>query len=216
MPFLFLVPPSAFPFKSFLLLVASSYFVGLPHLFTLHHRVWLMLSLIAGRWTITLQFASVSRRCLNITLLRGSLSQSSIFLLHLVPFGWCFYFLMKLWGNFGDILLFPFFVLFCWRLLLLIFLLRWAAFMEGMLTMASAAVRNLPLEKQFPPDAIERCHEARNIPCFNKLIQKEDNASQATIDLVIESVELPNHFLHHIKRSEIQSKLPISDEWARL
>ena len=46
--------------KSFLLLFVSSCLVGLPHLFPLYHCVSLLLSLIGGRWTITLQFASVS------------------------------------------------------------------------------------------------------------------------------------------------------------
>ena len=77
--------------------------------------------------------------------------------------------------------------------------------MKGMFTMASDAVKNLPMEEQFPPDAIGCCHEARNIPCFNVLIQKEDNAPQATIDLVIESVGLPNHLLNHTEPSEVAS-----------
>ena len=47
--------------KSFLLLFVSSCLVGLPHLFPLYHCVSLLLSLIGGRWTITLQFASVFR-----------------------------------------------------------------------------------------------------------------------------------------------------------
>ena len=51
-----------------------------------------------------------------------------------------------------------------------------------MFTTASAAIKNLPLEEQFPPDAIGRCHEARNIPCFNVLIQKEENSPQAIIN----------------------------------
>ena len=42
---------------------------------------------------------------------------------------------------------------------------------------APAAVKNLPLEEQFHPDTIGRCYKARNIPCFNVLIQKEDCAS---------------------------------------
>ena len=86
--------------------------------------------------------------------------------------------------------------------------------MEGMFTKASATVKNLPLEEQFLPDAIGRCHKAWNIPCFNVLIQKEDNAPQATIDLVIESIGFPNHLLHHTEPSEVQGKLPIRDEWA--
>ena len=57
--------------------------------------------------------------------------------------------------------------------------------MKGMFTMASVAVKNLPLEEQFSPDAIGRCHKARNIPCFNLLIQKEDNTSQVTIIIII-------------------------------
>ena len=88
--------------------------------------------------------------------------------------------------------------------------------MEGMFTMVFATVKNLPFEEQFPPDAIGRCHEARNIPCFNVLIQKENNAPQASIDLVIESVGLLNHLLHHTEPSEVQSKLPIRDEWVPL
>ena len=67
--------------------------------------------------------------------------------------------------------------------------------MEGMFTMASATVKNFPLEEKFPPDAMGPCHEARNIWCFNVHIQKEDNAPQATIDLVTESIGLPNHLL---------------------
>ena len=85
-----------------------------------------------------------------------------------------------------------------------------------MFTMASAAVKYLPLEEQFPHDAIGCCHEAKNISCFNAPIQKEDNAPQATIDLVIESVGLSNHFLHHTEPSEVRSNLSIRDEWARL
>ena len=173
-------------------------------------------SLIVGRRTITLQFTSVSRRCLSTTLLRGWLAQRSIVLLHFFSFRMCFCVLMNLWGSFREILLFPVFVLFCWRLLLLIFLFRWVAFMEDVFTIASVAVKNLPLEEQFPPNAIGCCHEARNIPCFNVLIQNEDNPPQATIDLVIESVGLPDNFLHHTKLSEVQSKLLIRDEWARL
>ena len=78
--------------------------------------------------------------------------------------------------------------------------------------MSSANVKNFPLEEQFPPDAIRLCHESRNIPCFNALIQKEDNAPHATIHLVTESVGLPNYLLHHTEPSEVQSKLPIRDE----
>ena len=81
---------------------------------------------------------------------------------------------MNFWGSFREILLFPIFVLFCWRLLLLIFLFRQEAFMEGMFTMAYVAIKNLPMEEQLPRDAIRRCHEARNILFFNVLIQKED------------------------------------------
>ena len=79
---------------------------------------------------------------------------------------------------------------------------------------APAAVKNLPLEEQLPPDTIRRCHKARTIPCFNVLIQKKDCA-RATTDLVIESLELPNYFLHYTKPSEVQSKFLISDEWIR-
>ena len=93
--------------------------------------------------------------------------------------------------------------------MLLVSMSRRAAFVEGMSTMASVAVKNLPLDEQFPPDAIGRCHEARNIPCFNVLIQKEDNAP-------LESVKLPNHFFHLTEPSEVQSKLPIRDELAQL
>ena len=51
--------------------------------------------------------------------------------------------------------------------------------------MASTVVKNLPLEVQSPPDAVGSCHIARNIPCFNVLIQKEDNVPQAAVNLVI-------------------------------
>ena len=74
--------------------------------------------------------------------------------------------------------------------------------------------KNVVLEQLFPPDAIGRCHEDRNIPCFNVLIQKEDNAPQATIDLVIETIGLSNHLLNHTEPSEVQSKLFIRDKWA--
>ena len=47
--------------KSFLLLFFSSCLVGLPHLFPLYHYISLLLSLVGGRWTITLQFASILR-----------------------------------------------------------------------------------------------------------------------------------------------------------
>ena len=67
-----------------------------------------------------------------------------------------------------------------------------------MFTVTSAAVKSLPLDEQFPANTVGLCHEARNIHCFDVLIQKEDNSSQATIDLVIESVGFPDHFLHHI------------------
>ena len=80
--------------------------------------------------------------------------------------------------------------------------------------MASAAVKNLPLEEQFPPDVVGQCHEARNICCFNVLIQKKDDESQATIDVLIEGMGLPNRFPHHTESSEVQSKLFIRDEWA--
>ena len=53
---------------------------------------------------------------------------------------------------------------------------RWASFMEGMFTMAYAAVKKLPLEEQFPPDTVEHCHETRDIPCFNDLSHKDNNA----------------------------------------
>ena len=76
-----------------------------------------------------------------------------------------------LWGSFREIMLLTLLVLFCWRLLLLIFLFHWAAFMGGMFTKASAAVKCLPLEKQFPPDAVGRFHEVRNIACFNIVIR---------------------------------------------
>ena len=82
--------------------------------------------------------------------------------------------------------------------------------------MASSAVKKFSLEEQFFPEAVGRSQEARNIPCFNFLIQKEDNAPEVTISLVIESVGLPNHFLHRTELSEVQSRLPIRDEWARL
>ena len=72
------------------------------------------------------------------------------------------------------------------------------------------------MEEQFSLDPVGRFHEARNIPCFNVLIRKKDNAPQATIDLVTKSARLPNHFLHHTETSEIQSKLPIKDQWALL
>ena len=123
---------------------------------------------------------------------------------------------MKLKGCFREILLFPVFVLSCWILLLLVFLFRRAAFMDGMFAMVSGTGKNLPLEKQLSPDDVRYCHEARNIFFFNLLIQKEHNASQATTDLVIESIRLSNHFLHDKKPSEVQSKLSIRDEWARL
>ena len=88
---------------------------------------------------------------------RGWLSQSSIALLHLVPFGRGFYVLMNLWGSFREqILLFPVFVLFCWRLLLLIFLFRWEAFMEGMFNMVSTT-KILPWNNSFlmmPSDVV--------------------------------------------------------------
>ena len=119
--FFFLVPPLAFPFplcasrvsKDFpvlslwfsmgvggmtvrvsLFLLQLSYWP--PHFFPLYHCVWFLLSLIAGRRTITFQFASVSRRCFSTTLLRGWLSQSNIVLLHLIPFGRGFCVLMNL------------------------------------------------------------------------------------------------------------------------
>ena len=72
-----------------------------------------------------------------------------------------------------------------------------------MLTMASSAVKKVSLGKQVFPDAVGRSYEARNIPCFNFLSQKEDNAPEVTISLVIESVGLPNHFLHHSEPSEV-------------
>ena len=82
--------------------------------------------------------------------------------------------------------------------------------------MASTTVKNLPLEEQVPPDAVGCFHESRNIPCFSVLIQREDNMPQTTTDLVIGSVGLPCYFLHHAEPSEVQSKLLIRDEWARL
>ena len=129
----------------------------------------------------------LSRRCLSITLLRDWLSQSNIALFHLALFGRVFFILMNLWGNFREILLFPSFVLFCWRLLLPIYLFRRVAFREGMFTLASTAIKNLPMEEQFSPDAIRHCHEARNIPCFNVLIEKGDMMPQVAINLVTES-----------------------------
>ena len=60
---------------------------------------------------------------------------------------------------------------------------------------APAVVKNLPLEEQFPPDTI----------------QKEDCARATTV-LVIESLELPDHFLHCTKPSEVQIKFLIRDE----
>ena len=86
-----------------------------------------------------------------------------------------------------------------------------------MFTMASETIKNLPLEEQFPPHATGRYHKARNIlPCFNVLIESEDNVPQVTIDLVIESVGLPNHLLHHTEPSEVQIQIPIRDEWVWL
>ena len=86
--------------------------------------------------------------------------------------------------------------------------------MEGIFTVASATVKDLPLELHFPPGVVGRCHGVRNISCFNVLIQKEDNVPQATIDLVLQSVGLPNDLLHQTEPSEVQRKLPIRDEWA--
>ena len=88
--------------------------------------------------------------------------------------------------------------------------------MESIFTMSSVAVKNLPSEKQLPPDAIEHFHEARNIPCLKVLIQKKDNVPQPTIRLVIETVGLANHFLYQTGPSEVQSKLPIRTGWAQL
>ena len=69
--------------------------------------------------------------------------------------------------------------------------------MEGMFTMATTAIKSLPLEEQFPPDVVGSCHEARDISCFKTLIQKEDNAPQATIGLVITSdIAQPLSSLH--------------------
>ena len=96
------------------------------------------------------------------------------------------------------------------------FLFKREAFMEGMFTMASATFKSLLLEEKFPLDSIGRCHKAKNIPWFNVLIQEEDNAPKATIDLVIESLEFPNHFLHHTEPFGVQSKLSVRDEWAQL
>ena len=96
------------------------------------------------------------------------------------------------------------------------FLFKREAFMEGMFTMASATFKSLLLEEKFPLDSIGRCHKAKNIPCFNVLIQEEDNAPKATVDLVIESLEFPNHFLHHTEPFGVQSKLSVRDEWAQL
>ena len=88
--------------------------------------------------------------------------------------------------------------------------------MESMFTMASVAVKNLPLEEQLPPDAIEHFHEARNIPCLKVLIQKKDNVPQPTISLVTETVGLANHFIYQNGPSEVQSKLHIGAGWAQL
>ena len=53
-----------------------------------------------------------------------------------------------------EILLFHVFVLCRWRLLVIISLSKWATFVKGMFTVASAVVKNLPWEEQFPNDAI--------------------------------------------------------------
>ena len=69
--------------------------------------------------------------------------------------------------------------------------------MEDMFTMATTAIENLPLEEQLPPDVVGSYHEARDIPCFKILVQKEDNAPQATIGLVIKSdIAQPLSLLH--------------------
>ena len=88
--------------------------------------------------------------------------------------------------------------------------------MEGMFTMASTAVKNLLLEEQFPPGAVRRGREARNVPCFKMFIQKEDNSPQAITDLATECIGLPSHFLHHTEPSEEQSKIPMRDKLAQL
>ena len=79
--------------------------------------------------------------------------------------------------------------------------------MKGIFPMASARVKNLPLEEQFPPDATGHCHESRNMPCFHVLIQKQDNAPQATINLVIESLGLCNHHTEHRTFSTTPNRL---------
>ena len=196
--------------RSALLLVAKGCLVGLLRLSPLYHRVSPLLSFIADNQMVALQFAFVSRHCLSTTL--GWLSWSSIVSLLIVPFGGGFCILIWLWGNLREILLFYDFVLFRWRLLLLVRLFKWAAFVEGMFTMASTVVENLPWEKQFPDDAIGYYNEGTNIPCLKILIWKENTAAQPTINLVIERVILPNHFPHHTKPSEVQSKLPIKDD----
>ena len=141
----------------------------------------------------TTAFGCCFWRCPSTILFRGWLSQSRIVLLHPFPFVRGFCLLINLWGSFREILLLPVFVLFCWRLLLLIFLFRRAPFMESKHTFheecpskqedeeqqppAPAAVKSIPLEEQFHHDTIWRCYKARNIPCFNVLVQKEDCAS---------------------------------------
>ena len=59
-----------------------------------------------------------------------------------------------------EILLFHVFVLCRWRLLVLISLSKWATFVKGMFTVASAVVKNLLWEEQFPNDAIGYYHVA--------------------------------------------------------
>lgn len=196
--------------RSALLLVAKGCLVGLLRLSPLYHRVSPLLSFIADNQMVALQFAFVFRHCLSTTL--GWLSWSSIVSLPIVPFGGGFSILIWLWGNFREILLFHDFVFFRWRLLLLVCQFKWAAFVEDMFAMASTVVKNLPWDNQFPDDAIGYYHEAMNTPCLKILIWKENTATQTTINLVIESVILPNHFPHHTKPSEVQSKFPIKDE----
>ena len=125
---------------------------------------------IPDRRIITVQFAYISQSCLGTTVLRSWLAQRRMVLLQLASFRSGFCILLRFWGSFRGILLFPVFVLFCWRLLLLIFLFRLRPFMEGTFTMVSTAVKNLALEKYFSPNVVRRFHGARNIPCFNVLI----------------------------------------------
>ena len=90
------------------------------------------------------EFTFVYRRCLSTTLLHGWLFWSNIAFLHPVPFIGDFCILMQLRYSSREIMLFPFFVLFCRKLLLFISLLKGALFLEGMFTVASATVRSFP------------------------------------------------------------------------